>query len=61
MLGTYQAKAKDASNYNTKMYVEVSRQYSNYIKVYVTVSNKTDILSKGMKNISDDVRTLSTS
>jgi hypothetical protein len=43
------------------MYTEVCRIYCNYIKVYVTVANKTDILSKGMKNISDDVRQLSTS
>lgn len=57
----YQTKAKDPNNYNIKMYTQVSKSYANYIKLYTNVSNKTDILSKGMKNISDDVRLLKTS
>ena len=62
MMNSYQPKVKDAStNYNIKMYSEISRLYCNYIKVYVVVANKTDILSKAMNSISDDVAQLSAS
>jgi hypothetical protein len=43
------------------MYSDISKQYTNYIKLYLSIANKTDILAKGMKNISDDVRQLRTS
>ena len=43
------------------MYSDISKQYTNYIKLYLRIANKTDILAKGMKNISDDVRQLRTS
>ena len=47
-------------NYNIKMYTEISRQYSSYIKFYLNIANKTDILAKGMQKISDDVAALRT-
>ena len=42
------------------MYTEISKTYSNYLKLYVSVNNKTEILSKAMSKISDDVRALTT-
>jgi hypothetical protein len=42
------------------MYTEISKAYSNYVKFYVNIANKTDILSKPMAKISDDVRELTT-
>jgi hypothetical protein len=42
------------------MYTEISKGYSEYIKFYLNIANKTDILAKGMQKISDDVRALST-
>jgi len=59
LLHPYQPKNKN--DYNTKMIADISRLYSNYIKLYTTVSNKTDILSKGMQKISEEVRLLRTS
>lgn len=59
LLHPYQNK-KAESNYNTKMYAEISKQYSTYVKFYATVANKTDILAKAMGRISDDVADLKT-
>jgi hypothetical protein len=42
------------------MYTELSKQYSNYVKFYLNVSCKTDILTKGLKTISTDVAALKT-
>ena len=42
------------------MQVEISKAYSLYLKAYVNVNNKTDILSKAIKNISADVADLKT-
>lgn len=57
LIHPYASKSKDASsNYSIKQYTEISKQYALYIKLYLNVANKTDILSKGMQKISDDVR-----
>lgn len=42
------------------MIADISRAYSNYIKLYTNVANKTDILAKGMQKISEEVRLLRT-
>jgi hypothetical protein len=60
LLHPYQSRAKDQSAYNTKMYTEISKNYSNYLKFYVSVNSKTDILSKALSKISDDVHALKT-
>ena len=59
LLHPYQPKDKD-KNYNIKTYVEISRNYAQYLKFYVTVNNKTEILSKAMSKISDEVKLLRT-
>ena len=61
LLHPYAPKAKGDVKYDVKMIADVSRLYSNYIKLYTQVANKTDILSKGMQKISDEVRSLRTS
>jgi hypothetical protein len=62
MLLPYSSKQKDAtSNYNIKTYTDISKLYTSYIKLYNNIANKTDILAKGMANISNDVRQLRTS
>ena len=43
------------------MYTDISKAYASYVKFYLNIANKTDILSKGMQKISDDVRQLGTS
>ena len=60
LLHPYQRKNPE-NKYNIKMYIELSKQYSNYVKFYLNVSVKTDILCKGLKTISSDVRALKTS
>jgi len=61
LLHPYQSKSKNQTDYNTKMYTEISKNYSNYVKFYVNVANKTDILTKPMSKISEEVRALRTS
>lgn len=61
LLHSYQPKNKGNMNYDTKMITDISRLYSNYIKLYTTVANKTDILSKGMQKMSEEVRALRSS
>lgn len=60
LLHPYQPKSKDTANYETKMYTEISKEYALYLKTYLNVSVKTDILSKAIKNISSDVGDLKT-
>jgi hypothetical protein len=48
LLLSYQNKQKSETNYNIKMYMEISKAYASYVKFYLNVANKTDILSKGM-------------
>lgn len=43
------------------MYTEISKLYSNYVKLYANIANKTDILTKPMAKISEDVKALRTS
>lgn len=59
LLHPYQNKKKD-NEYNVKMYQEISKQYSSYIKYYINVSIKTDILAKTLQTVSADVHGLST-
>lgn len=61
LLHPYTSKSKDVNAYNVKMYTEISKLYSNYVKFYINIANKTDILTKPMAKISDDVRALRTS
>lgn len=61
LLHPYQNKQKAESSYNIKMYTDISKSYANYVKFYLNIANKTDILTKAMQKISDDVRTLKTS
>lgn len=61
LLHPYACRSKDTQKYDIKMYTEISKQYSNYVKFYVNIANKTDILSKPMAKISDDVRQLRSS
>lgn len=44
-----------------KTITDISKNYSNYIKYYLNVSIKTDILCKSLGSIPDDVRNLSDS
>lgn len=61
LLHPFSSKAKDAaSNYNIRQYTEISKAYSSYIKLYLNVAVKTDILTKVMKNISAEVQKLET-
>ena len=59
LLHPYASRSKEAT-YNIKIYTEISKNYSNYVKFYVNIANKTDILSKPMTKISEDVRELKT-
>lgn len=59
LLHPYSSRAKDVK-YDIKMHTEISKSYSNYVKFYVNIANKTDILSKPMTKISEDVRLLKT-
>lgn len=59
LLHPYTSRAKD-TKYDTKMHTEISKNYSTYVKFYINIANKTDILSKPMTKISDDVRQLKT-
>jgi hypothetical protein len=59
LLHPYASRAKDTT-YNIKIYTEISKNYSNYVKFYVNIANKTEILSKPMTKISEDVRELKT-
>lgn len=56
LLHPYASRSKDTAKYDVKMYTEISKGYSNYVKFYVNIANKTDILSKPMTKISEDVR-----
>jgi len=47
--------------YDIKQITDISKAYSTYIKFYLNVSIKTDILCKSLGSISDDVRNLSDS
>ena len=48
LLHPYQNKLKAETSYNIKMYADISKAYANYVKFYLNIANKTDILSKGM-------------
>lgn len=59
LLTPYQSRSKEP-NYQIKMYTEISKLYSTYVKLYANIANKTDILSKPMAKISEDVKSLRT-
>jgi hypothetical protein len=49
LLHSYTPKSKDAgTNYNIKMYTTISKDYTTYLKLYLNIANKTDILSRSM-------------
>ena len=60
LLHPYQKKNPE-NKYNVKMYMEITKQYSTYIKFYMNTCLKTDMLTKPRKKLSDEVRTLRTS
>ena len=47
LLEPYSNKAKEQT-YNIKMYTDISKMYTSYVKFYCNIANKTDILAKGM-------------
>lgn len=55
---SFDKKNADAK-YNDKMYKEITKQYATYVRFYLNVACKTDILTKESKKVSDHVRTLS--
>ena len=60
LLHPYQKKNPD-NKYNIRMFMEISKQYSVYIKYYMNTCMKTDILTKPRKGFSDEVRNLNIS
>ena len=59
LLYPYEKKNND-NKYDIKMYMEISKQYSVYIKYYMNTCMKTDILVKPRKKLSEEVRNLKT-
>jgi hypothetical protein len=59
LMHPYQKKGAD-QKYDIKMFMEISKHYASYIKFYLNVSIKTDILCKSLAGISNDVAQLST-
>lgn len=59
LIHSYEKKTADKS-YDIKMYHEISKLYCSYIKYFLNVHCKTDILCKSLAKISDDVRVLKT-
>jgi len=57
LLHSYQKKGA-TNKYSGKMYTEISKMYATYLKYYINVCNKTDIMAKPISNLSDDVRSL---
>lgn len=49
---------KDTNNISSLTYAKITDKYANYIKLYLNVNCKTEILSKGMQKINDDVSKL---
>ena len=60
LLHPYQSSAKAEASYNVKMYEEISKSYAKYVKFYLNIANKTDILSISILQISYDVQKLTT-
>ena len=59
LLYPYEKKNTD-NKYDIKMYMEISKKYSVYIKYYMNTCIKTDILVKPRKKLSEEVRNLKT-
>ena len=57
LLHAYQKKNPD-NKYNIRMFMEISKQYSVYIKYYMNTCMKTDIMTKPRKGFSEEVRKL---
>lgn len=47
-----------AQKYSGKMYLEISKMYSTYLKYYINVCYKTEILARPLGQLSGDVRKL---
>ena len=60
LLHPYQKKNPD-NKYNIRMFMEISKQYSVYIKYYMNTCMKTEILTKPRKGFSEEVRKLNIS
>lgn len=58
LLHPYQKKNPD-NKYNIRMFMEISKQYSVYLKYYMNTSHKTDILVKPRKGFAEEVSKLS--
>ena len=58
LLHPYQKKNPD-NKYNIKMFMDISRQYSVYLKYYMNTCAKTDILVKPRKGFAEEVQKLS--
>ena len=61
LIHPYSNKNPANAKYNIKMITEISKAYASYIKYYLNVSKKTDILCKSLASISDEVRVLTPS
>lgn len=48
LLHPFQSKQKAETSYNIKMYQEISKAYATYVKFYLNIANKTDILSRSI-------------
>ena len=57
LIHSYQNKKAD-TNFQVRMHCEILRQYATYVKGYLGVANKTDILAKSMQKLSDEVAQL---
>lgn len=57
LLHPYQKKNPD-NKYNIRMFMEISKQYSVYMKYYMNTCMKTDIMTKPRKGFSEEVRKL---
>lgn len=59
LLHPYEKKNPE-NKYDIKMFAEISKAYSNYIKYYMNTCIKTDILVKPRKKLAEEVGNLST-
>ena len=53
-------KKNPENNYNIRMYMEISKAYTVYIKFYLNSTLKTDIFTKPRKSLAEAVKNLRT-
>lgn len=58
LIQSYNTKQKETDI--SKMYTLITKNYASYLKLYININSKTDILSSYVKDISADVRVLKT-